>query len=670
MAAVHMMPNTAPTSLGSWRPGGHGVGDPYLPQGSKLLTSGISADDAYNIREQEAALMLGPPPKLQEEDPRSRFPREITLLPERWSGPGGSPQYNKYLTQYTIFFQDEAMRELVRVMAPPALFIGNPVHQMKALYFNRPKVDKYTHTGVPRLVSYSWERWSAATARVGLGAEFDEEMIGTPEGTELIRNSIKQIQIAVIDHCGTELISALLAARPQPQNFYEAHELPVPNELAMRLFSTELEHWGIMQKTPHGLAKLAAYAQRQIELQQGSKSDVVIMPGSMATYLQYDRPELTNYMQAGPSGPARLEAGAPTVLNTQLSGLRVLPAPLLPESDDAPPRDPLDHLRMIGEFFRMHWRPHSHLKASLFTPQGADALKQLRTIYVHDNVSDTMQPITIDMIIDFFTDIIAGNYANKRPGVPREMQARLAGEALKAANAFKNANGWMDYNVLLVRPHMLYSMSMFIFGKSGGETAETLVGYGDARWGRDATRKKALLHYTTYAGCIIKKPHNIWIANCVSNNGCIQGGGVELGIDLFPILVHKSDNRKDVALFERAQFMGVTSNAFTGIVDEPGDTCLSTIDDWARAYGFRKNAAAGLMFNNYHGYQDRNARVFLGPFNHSTCDSDGNIRDPQGTHSYGKGHWGPYAYDNVGEARMGKGHTPYVVDPYAAKMRL
>lgn len=726
----------APQAFGNFpvnQLGAYGAGQPYMPPGSNLQTSGFTKDADFNRRVEEAAKLLGPPPDLSDKDPRSRFPRELVLLPERWAGPDGSMQSNKYLTESVIFFHDDAMREIVSVLAPPVLFLGNPTMKMKQLTFNRAKVDKYTHTGVPRLVTFQWDTWDAAIPRIGLGAEFDEELIGLPEGTELIKNSIKQIQYAVIDHCGTEATYAFIHAHPQPQNFYEAQNLPVPREMAYQNMQPELEHWGIMQKTEFAVAKLATYAKKQIARQQGSAPDIVVTPSEVADYHRFSRPELTNYMRQGEKGPARQEQGGNAVMQPQLGGIRMIGAPLIP-NEDMVPRDPLVWPRMIGEKFLMDANVNPHVIRQNATQveaeanrQAADALRQTpeyqlamrrlkvaRTVYIHDNPSDTMKPITIAAIQGYFRRVIGAVGANP---IPEDLPARLVeafalllpNQAQRADNVARaaqqpaqaalplpnpplpaaveealvmiqsfvadgnNIEDWDDYHVLLVRPYMLYRMAMFIFAKAGGETAETHIGYGDARWGHDATRKKAILHYTTYSGCVIKRPQNIWVANCVHAQGHLGGGGIRLGVDLFPILVPRGEfvqgyQQRDCDLISAEPFMGITADAFSGIIDDANAFVLSNVAVWQTFYEFRRNPD-GVMHNVYRGMQQFNARVFTAHMEFARVNEDGAVVAPRGQHVIGRGHWGPWSYDGVAMAREGKGHTPYVCDPYASRVQ-
>lgn len=687
-------------------PGAYGAGQSYVPPGLAMLTSGISDDAEYNKRLLEAANLLGPPPRLNEADPRNRFPREITLLPELWSGPDGTMISNPYLTESMVFFEDEQMRGIISRMAPPVLFRGNPTLKLKVLYFNRAKVDQYTHTGTPRLVTKTLDQWDAAIARVGLGAEFDEEMIGTKEGTELIRQSIKQIQIAILDHCGIDCLLALLHARAQPTNFYSAQQLPVPSALAYDAMEDELEHWSCLTKNEFGLAKLCTFARKQIKQQQGAEPDTIIMPPDVADYLRFSRPELTDYSRQGSKGVDRQEAGGNAVMAPQLGGLTVLAAPLIPGIDQGPPQDALRHLRMIGEMFFMDADWNNHVPGVQLSFYGgpaanngtidyamrnteiqvagvADRLNQIklaRTIYVHDNLSDTMQPVSIKKIQDFFAAQIAEIQAN--PAVAQAFAVNFGGvygmmERFANQQAYSpTANppspydeyGWYDFHVLLLRPKMLYSTSCFIFAKSGRETAETHVGFGDARWGRDATRKKALFHYTTYAGCVVKRPQNVYVANCARIEKYLMGGGVVLGQDIFPVLVPREGalgyNVDDISKARNAAFLGTTADAFTGVIDNQDDFILSTVPAWQTFYNFQRNADGAMLFNNYKAHQEHNCRVFRGPCEYARVNEQGQITDPRGNHILGKGHWGHYAYDGVGAARLGKGPKPYVVDPY------
>ena len=723
-------------------PGAWGAGAGPLPPGSSLITSGISDDPVYNQKVLEASSLLGPPQSTQDRDMRSNFPREIMLLPELWAGPNGQPLSNYYLTESVMFFEDEQMRGIISRMAPAAVFVGNPTIQMKVLYFNRAKVDQYTHTGTPRLVTRTLDQWNAAIPRVGLGAEFDEEMVGTKAGSQIIRDSIKQIQIAILDHCGIDVLLALLNARVQPTNFYTAQQLPVPSALAFDAMEPELEQWSCLTKTEFGLAKLCTTAQYQIKMQQGAAPDTVIMPPEVADYLRYSRPELTDYNRQGSKGPDRQEAGANAVMQPQLGGLTVLSAPLIPGIDQGPPQDALIHLRMIGEMYFMDFDWNSHVnwgvqlplvvfdqaaaagvgevtnhanRAAIHTPDDIPALvaavgaaaigdrpaaqaaldaararrraidediakqKAARTIYIHDNQSDTMQPVTIADIQAYLTGRIAagGVWAAHNPAVHMaEIFAHSA--APQAGGQHLDPYGWMDYGVLLVRPNMLYATSVFIFAKSGRETAETYIGFGDARWGRDATRKKALIHYTTYAGCVVKRPQNVWVANCVQIKKYLMGGGVQLGVDLFPILIPKPgaygyDNnppagggappgQMDLMYARHRQFLGLRVDAFDGIFSNPRDFVLSRTALWQDLFTFRKHLD-GMLMANYTQHQEFNCRVFRGPCEYALFKGN-QLDNPRGNHILGKGHWGPWAYDGVGAARLGKGPKPYVENPY------
>ena len=770
---------TSPGELGdhpAQSPGAYGAGSGTYHTGGNLMTSGISNDPVFNRKLLEAEQLLGPLPKMEETDPRSRFPRELTLLSDLWSGPGGMPRSNKYLAAAVIYFHDETMADLIRIMAPPVLFEGNPTMKMKYLYFNRAKVDQYTHTGTPRLVTYTWDTWDVAIQRHGLGAEFDEEAIGTPEGTELIRQSIKQIQYAILDFCGIDLINALLYCKPQPANFYEAHRLPLPTVMAMRAFEPELAHWGIMQKTEHGLAKLVSFARRQIELQQGEAPNAVIMPRGVADFMRFSRPELTDYIRKGPLGPARQEASGAAVMAPSLAGLTVIAAPLVPDvNNELPARDPLRQPRMIGEFWPMAANVADHLgqpwsrlvvrngapytdslrprapgkpageeedsesgdsggSSGLSAPSAASELKlavpkraaaydedddedpeatqqaleraavylkdintpsvcpygdkaavkkTARSIWIHDNDSDNMVEMSIEKIQNFFKMAkelaehkeLTGDprYADVPPGLTAALSDKNVMKHIvfrTTVEEFINDSvaGWDDYHVLLVRPHMLYAMSCFIFAKSGGATADTHVGYGDARWGRDATRKKALIHYTTYAGAVVKKPQNVWIAHAVHADEYLDGGGVRLGVDIFPILIPRDRSDIDEAIVHRKAFFGLTEDAFTGVLDDSSELLLTTCRFWSDVYGFRRNAS-GILHTDFRNMQEHNARVFRAPFEYARVTVP-EMMDPRGNHSLGKGHWGPFAYDGVGAARLGRGPTPYVRDPYCAQVRM
>lgn len=696
-------------------PGAWGAGTGPLPPGSSLMTSGISNDPEYNRKVLEASSLLGPPPSTKDRDMRSNFPREIMLLPELWAGPNGEPLSNYYLTESVMFFEDEQMRGIISRMAPPAVFMGNPTVQMKVLYFNRAKVDQYTHTGTPRLVTRTLDQWNAAIPRVGLGAEFDEEMLGTKAGSQIIRDSIKQIQIAILDHCGIDALLALLNARVQPNNFYTAQQLPVPAGLAYDAMEPELEQWSCITKTEFGLAKLCTTAQYQIKMQQGDAPDTVIMPPDVADYLRYSRPELTDYNRQGPKGPDRQEAGANAVMQPQLGGLTVLSAPLIPGIDQGPPQDALVHMRMIGEMFYMDPEWNNHVQYAVNPPPveygvagmafgvqneadrtavlvdaatqaniDADLRKQkaARTIYVHDNTSDTMQPITVAKVQAHFQWIMAqplwANFMANHPIVAQMIQIFAHTAAFQNAAPFLDPYGWLDYGVLLVRPNMVYATSVFIFAKSGRDTAESFIGFGDARWGRDATRKKALIHYTTYAGCVVKRPQNVWVANCVQIKKYLMGGGVTLGSDIFPVLIprlgaHGYDVNPppaggyapgvgDIIKARDRPFLGLRTDAFDGIFAETQDFMLSQVAAWQELYGFKKHVD-GILFNNYTQHQEFNCRVFRGPCEYAQFKNN-EIDDPRGNHVLGKGHWGPWAYDGVGAARVGKGPKPYVENPY------
>lgn len=725
--------------------GVYGAGGEARPVGTAQYTSGISNDDVYNRKVMEAAQLLGPPAKLEDSDPRSRFAREIILLPERWSGPNGTMLHNPYLTELVLFFEDPDMRDIIKLVAPPVVFLGNPVIRMKALYFNRAKVDQYTHTGVPRLVTRTWDQWDTAIPRVGLGGEFDEEMLGTPDGTQIIRDTIKQIQIAILDHCGIDCLEALLHARVQPNNFYSAQNLPVPASMAYDLMEDELWQWGCVTKLPYGLAKLCAFAQGRLKEQQGASADCVIMPPQIVDYMRYSRPELTDYDKRGPTGPERQEAGGRAVIAPQLGGLRMVSAPLIPGIDNAPPRNVLEQLRMIGEFFCMdaEWNSHvprpEHPTVERIVPNagapggrdifhdpvgdafGADthplilwhaghptqanlqqeyavwnaghdgpgglltrALTQnhgdawrnhklSRTIYVHDNGSDTMRGVTIDDVRRFFMKALHPRQ-NAMDHLPRKLvdglRTTVNAATAQIAQFALSDFAWSDYHVLLMRPYMLYATSVFIYLKAGKETAQTHVGYGDARWGREATRKKALIHYTTYAGCVVTRPHNIWVANSAKLERYLLGGGVKLGHDLFPVLVAANTqaighNIDDAELARSAKFMGLTVDAFNQIIEPANQFNLSNIIEWQALYGFRRNAAGGgMMHNNYKQMQEFNCRVFRAHCEYARLNENGQVVDPRGNHELGYGHNGPFSYSGVGAARLGKGHAPYVQDPY------
>jgi len=631
-----------PGALGNWPsnvPGAYGMGSAPAPPGAGQITSGLSDDADYNKRVIEAAKLLGPPPDTSDLDLRGHFPREITLLPDLWAGPGGRMRSNTRLTEAVIFFMDQSVSELISAVAPVVVFRGNPVVQMSVLYFHRAKVEPYMHLGVPKLVSYTWDQWDTSIERVGLGGEFDEEMLGTEKGTSIVLNTIKQIQIAILDYVAIDLIHALLAAVPQPANFYEAHNLPVRNEQAMSLFRPELDMWGCIQCKDYGLAKLATYATNRIRLAQGDEPDIVIMPQEIATYMRFSRPELTRFIEAGDRGVARREGSEKNVLTSQLAGLRIMPSPLIPDSRGGAPRDPLAHIRQIGEFYLMDadWHSHVDFKSK---PNAAELSKAARTIYLHDNVSDAMKPITIDALNKFFKDK----------------------KTLKNVTEFLKDH--KDFHVLLLRPNMVYQMGCFIFLKGGGSTAESHIGFGDARWGRDATRKKALLHYTTYAGAVVKKPQNVFIANNVDTKQYLRGGGVKLGKDIFPVLVKKDADPNELDRIRDEPFLGITDDTWNGILAEPERNTIPDVKEWAAAYGFRKNEThgpdEGVMYNRYKGWQQFNARVFRGGCRYAQVDVEGRIVNPMGNRVLGQGHWGKWVKDGIGASRMGQGDTPYV----------
>lgn len=708
-------------------PGAWGAGAESLPHGSASLTSGISPDAQYNQRVLEAAALLGPPPRLAETDPRARFPREIMLLPELWSGPDGTMVSNPYLTESVLFFEDEQMIEIIRRMAPPVVFLGNPTIRMKALYFNRAKVDMYTHTGVPRLVSRTFDQWDAAIPRVGLGGEFDEEMLGTKAGSQIIRDTIKQIQIAILDHCGVDCIMALLHARVQPMHFYGAHELPLPAALVYDHMQPELNHWGATTKNEFGIAKLCTFAKNQIKQQQGAEPDTVIMPPDVADYMRFSRPELTNYDRQGSKGTDRQERGGSAVLSPQLGGLSLLAAPLNPGLDQSPPQDLLLHLRMIGEMWLMDPDWHNHVpkvqvrpvhvpapialaddrgnqaevnarQAQIDEANAANAAmeqqlereKAARTIYIHNADSDTMRPIHLQDVRNYFqsadwrarSDAAAAALEQVGLDGAARLPAHLQG-CPQAISDFCNEDGdhmaaWRDFAVWLVKPSQLFATSVFIFAKSGGDTAKTHVGYGDARWGRDATRKKAIIHYTTYAGCVVQKPQNVWIANSARIEKYLMGGGNTLGRDIFPILVpteaasaRYNYAADDLAKVRDRPVLGITTDAFTEVVstDDENEFRISTIQYWQAAYGFRRNVEGGMLANNYKQHQEFNARVFQGHCEYAEVNENGLITRPRGNHILGKGHKGPWTYDGFMAALTGKGPTPYVQDPYNMRVR-
>lgn len=689
--------STQPGALGNWpanQSGMYGAGLPAAPPGYNQITSTL--DPAYKAKLDEASRLLGPPPEIDNRDFRARFPRSIALLPELWAGKGGEPISNPYLTESIVFFMDDTMRELVLHMAPVQVFEGNPVVSMSVLYFNRAKVDEYMHLGVPRLVSHEWDSWSTSIQRHGLGGEFDEEVLGTKKGTELVRATIKQIQIAIMDYCGGNLIYKLLTARAQPRDFYEAHDLPLPNtQVAARMFEKELEMWGCMQKTPYALAKLAAYATDVVETAQGTKPDTVIMPKRTAEYVRFSRPELTMRSIAGDVGVARQEAGANAVMKPQLPGLTVLPAPLIPNSTGRNPYDPLVWIRQIGEFFVMDADWHEHIPWAGIA-NAAEKQKKARSIFIHDNESDSIREISIDRVQKFLLTRLPPVYqsaciaiANARANLARNpADAVLQTAETKAVDDLRHLAGGLDtagnmileflldhsnYHVVLARPNMTYQMGCFIFAKSGGATATTHVGYGDARWGRDATRKMALLHYTGYAGVVVTRPNNVFVANCVDTVSYLRGGGVEFAdnprnASLYPILVDKT-KPEDAHLAKYSSFMGLHAEAFKSLLRNPLDGVLSDIASWARLYDFKVNPT-GQMYNSYYtrNYQAHNARVFRGPSWYPRLDVNGSIVDPMGNELPGRGHWGPFAYNGVGAARCGRGPTPWVRDPTVARV--
>lgn len=626
--------------------------DPKTNGATRGAGGHFEINDEYAMRFREAQRMLGPPPKLTPSDPRGEVPREIDMLPEYWK------DHIPAVAEQIILMENTQLQAVLTEVAPMRLFTGNPVFKGRKMIFNENRPDSYTHTGVPRSVYHSFKEWDTAIDRRGLGLEMEAEFFGTPKGTMIFQYSIRQIQIAIVQSAAVDVLHACLRASPIPKHFYEARKIPMPVHFIKAALQPELDQWSVLTKNKYGLMDLWRDVKQRIRAVRGTQPNICIVPEWFKDHARTHCPALTEYSQRGERGPTAFDNN--TVLSQQLGGLRIIESPVIRGDDaNAPPEEPLEHPRTIGE----HWyNSGSHLSQD-FGGNGA-AYLAARAFTIHNNTTDSFHTIGMQKIRDYLKGVYdAANgdssVANALSNIDTFVKLVTAAEG-NNADAIKALNQW---TVILLRPFMTYTMASGIFLPGGGKAIETRVGFGDFRLGFDAARKKVLGHYTTYMGPVVVDPDSIYVAHNIAAREYLGGGGVILGEDIF-VVVTKTE--EDPAVIGGLQCLCIDENGFPASVFD-SDANLQMYNhyaEWARLYGFPSGKPVNNMLDiAYNGELAVNTRTMLATGFMPTVRHDLTIIHPRGQVFMGNGHWGPIVYPGVREDRLGRGVNGCVTAP-------
>jgi len=212
-------------------------------------------------------------------------------------------------------------------------------------HFDTHLVGRVPEEGISRLIRSSKRSFKESTVRRGIAFQLEHGFMNTAEGRQQYVMNLNQIKQSVQETANHDVIAAILNARRYDKEWEKKHGvLQKPFTVLNR---REVSQWAVAQKHPNGLDILHEEFKQRLA-RWNVKPNMWIFPPKLCLYLTMVPPEKTEFGIAGPSGPAKLEAG-PAALTT-FRGVQVYETRLFDVYEGDLPIDLLRRNQTIGEY--------------------------------------------------------------------------------------------------------------------------------------------------------------------------------------------------------------------------------------------------------------------------------------------------------------------------------
>lgn len=251
--------------------------------------------------------------------------------------------------------------------------------------FNPHLADITPELGVNRLVSSRRQENSATFERRAIGFMLEHGFMLTQEGVLHYMMNVNQLVQAAVETNKFDLIHTLLSAHDQNRRWLSENGLLRGKTVYDVYKDDELFYWDIVKRQKNGMELLDTRISERMNRWRGDADTWIIHP-NVPAYLTQQRPEKTDYLVAGPSGPQTLRDGpdAFTVFRNNLvfetRGFHV--------SNE----DPIDPLRFLTEIGEHHWMCGRDDMHSL---EGIKYSTALRSVQIYDERKDNFVTISL-----------------------------------------------------------------------------------------------------------------------------------------------------------------------------------------------------------------------------------------------------------------------------------
>jgi hypothetical protein len=639
-------------------------------------------------------------------DPYGSHARETQILPEAWKDTAGG-----FINQLLIRQVTSADLWYMREVLPWKEYNGGATIKISQFIFNDHLLDRIPEMGVGRLVTTKFNEWTAAIPRSGLAFQMENGFAMTPKGIQQYLYSCLQIKNATLDTLALDCIYALLNAPRCPDDYYKLFNVPYPEPDLNRLFETETQLWGILNKSVDGYLLMEQIGKDALMRQRVRADTLILSYGTKAMYRLRDTPN-TEHWRGGDKGVAqKTSAGGPIAAEATM---RVREVGMFITGEDNMPEDPLVRRRSTGEFFQMpakdtldmpaeEYRTHYRNTSFLDCERDQIVAVSFKEALQHCGMWDANGKKTgICEILtgtnpswaSYFSRYGVLNQVSQSFRLRRDMLSAHAqhsfasllhdgneGEADIADTTWDDVCEVLDHDIkfpislLLARPHMLSYMSAAIMCKAGAETGHTYIGQSDFELGIEVADKTLLGFWTCYAGCVVHSPANVYILHNVRcHDACVKGSGTRMW---HPYIDHHIEEYKSGILSNDLFCLAIqpTECIRRSCIDLTGyfpDNMLdrSTVQDGAMHYSsaITYRQRWGWMrcpqyidvsnFHNRHGVASC-TRCFQGTQWFYGHTESGNMTQ-FGSRIDGLGHWGKTVYGGVRRDRCGRGENRFV----------
>lgn len=212
-------------------------------------------------------------------------------------------------------------------------------------HFDTHLVGRVPEEGISRLIRSSKRSFKESTVRRGIAFQLEHGFMNTPDGRDQYVMNLRQIQQSVQETANHDVIAALLTCRRYDREWEKKHG--VYSKDFAQLMKREVNQWAIAQKNPNGLDYMHEEFKGRLNRWKVTPN-MWIFPPKLCLYLSMVPPEKTKFMEVGPEGPAKFNAGAQAL--TSFRGVHVYETREFDVYEGDLPIDLLRRKRQIGEY--------------------------------------------------------------------------------------------------------------------------------------------------------------------------------------------------------------------------------------------------------------------------------------------------------------------------------